>query len=278
MSLRPPGWVPYRVIAAGRHWRLRDYGDRREAATLLIVGAPIKLPCIWDLTPSVSTIRYCLGKRQHVYLLEWLPAIPRTADYGFEDYSEAIDACVSKVSNDANEPILVGHSLGGTLAAIFAALAPDSIEGLVLLGAPLCFGPATSRFRDALVSLASSDVDELEPCPGSLLSQASARASPDTFLWSRLRDAALGATNAHALEIHARVERWALDEVPFPGKLVHQLIERLYRENQFCRGEMKTGDTLIGPQNVSAPTLAVVNAADDVAPLDSVKPKSGSWR
>ena len=40
-------------------------------------------------------------------------------------------------------PFLVGHSLGGTLAAIFTALAPASTRGLILLGAPLCFEPAT---------------------------------------------------------------------------------------------------------------------------------------
>jgi len=267
-----PSECTYRVIAAGHHWRLRDYGNQGDSSAILIVGAPIKRPYIWDLAPSVSAIRYCLGKRQHVYLLEWLPASTRTADCGFEQYIEAISECVSKVSNNANKPILMGHSLGGTLAAIFVALASNSIEGLVLLGAPLCFGPATSRFRDALVSLVPSDLDESEPCPGSALSHISALASPDTFLWSRLTDAALSVTNRHALEIHARIERWALDEVPLPGKLVHQLIERLYRENRFCRGELKIGDKLIGPQTVSVPTLAIVNTADDIAPLDSVKP------
>jgi polyhydroxyalkanoate synthase len=100
----------------------------------------------------------------------------------------------------------------------------------------------------------------------------SALASPDTFLWSRVTDAALSVTNRRALEIHARVERWALDEVPLPGKLVHQLIEWLYRENQFCQGQLKIGSHLIGPQSVSVPTLAIVNTADDIAPLDSVKP------
>ncbi len=74
------------------------------------------------------------------------------------------------------------------------------------------------------------------------------------------------------MEIHARVERWALDEVPLPGKLVHQLIEWLYRENLFCQGALKIGGTLVGPQNVSVPTLAVINTADDVATLDFVKP------
>ena len=53
-------------------------------------------------------------------------------------------------------------------------------------------------------------------------------ASPATFIWSRLIDAVLSATDQRALDIHARVERWALDEVPLPGKLVHQ-IEWLYR-------------------------------------------------
>jgi len=68
-----------------------------------------------------------------------------------------------------------------------------------------------------------------------------------------------------AMEIHARVERWALDEVPLPGKLVHQIIEWLYRENRFCRGTLKIGDKFIGPSGLSVPTLAVVNTADDIA-------------
>jgi len=104
------------------------------------------------------------------------------------------------------------------------------------------------------------------------LSQVSVLASPDTFLWSRLTDAALSVTSRHALEIHTRVERWALDEVPLPGKLVHQLIEWLYRENRFCRGELKIGGRLISPQSMSVPTLAIVNTTDDIAPLSSVKP------
>jgi polyhydroxyalkanoate synthase len=267
-----PTECPYRLIEAGSHWRLRDYGNQGNSSAILIVGAPIKRPYIWDLAPSVSAIRHCLANHQHVYLLEWLPASPRTAAYGLEQYAEAIGECVSKVSNNASGPILIGHSLGGTLAAIFSALASNSIGGLVLLGAPLCFHPATSRFRDALVSLVPSDLDQAEPFPGSLLSHISALASPDTFVWSRLTDAAMSVTNHHALEIHARVERWALDEVSLPGRLVHQLIEWLYRENRFCRGELKIGGKLIGPQSVLVPTLAVVNTQDDIAPLGSVKP------
>jgi polyhydroxyalkanoate synthase subunit PhaC len=268
-----PDECPYQVIASRPYWRLRDYGDRDARRSLLIVAAPIKRPYIWDLAPSMSAIGCCMRQGLHVHLLEWLPALRTTGNNGLTEYTEAISECVAKISGESAgaKPFLIGHSLGGTLAAIFAALAPQSIRGLVLLGAPLCFRPATSRFRDALVSLVPSGLADTEPCPGSLLSHLSAMASPDTFIWSRLMDAALSVADPHALDMHARVERWALDEVPVPGKLVHQIIEWLYRENRFCRGDLKIGDTLVGPFSLSAPTLAVINTADDVAPLDSVK-------
>ena len=268
-----PDECPYRVIASGPFWLLRDYGKDSATQGVLIVAAPIKRPYIWDLAPSSSAIRYCLKEGLHVRLLEWAPASRTSGANGLAEYAQAIGECVVKISGEGEgrKPFLLGHSLGGTLAAISGAMAPESIRGLVLLGAPLCFRPATSQFRDALVSLVPSDLDETEPCPGSLLTQMSALASPDTFVWSRLTDAAISVADPSALDTHARVERWALDEVPLPGKFVHQLIEWLYREDRFCRGQLRI-DKLVGPQSISAPTLAIVNTADDIAPLQSVEP------
>jgi polyhydroxyalkanoate synthase len=269
-----PTECPYQVIASGEFWRLRDYSEHDAGQSVLIVAAPIKRPYIWDLAPSASAIRYILRRGLNVHLLEWLPASQTTSKNGLTEYTKAISDCVARISSKCAgaKPLLMGHSLGGTLAAIFVASAPESVRGLVLLGAPLCFRPATSRFRDALVSLVPSGSADAGPFPGALLSHISALASPETFIWSRLADAAFSIADNHALEIHARVERWALDEVPLPGKLVHQIIEWLYREDRFCRGDLKIGVSLIGPLTLSVPTLAVVNTADDVAPLDSVKP------
>jgi polyhydroxyalkanoate synthase len=268
-----PNECPYRIIASGPCWRLRDYGNQDSSPSLLIVAAPIKRPYIWDLAPSVSVIRYCLRQRQHVYLLEWAPAAHRTENNGFDECARAISECVAKIAGEPSgtRPFLVGHSLGGTIAAIFSALAPASIRGLVLLGAPLCFRPATSRFRDALVTLVPTALPEADPLPGSLLSHMSALASPDTFIWSRQMDAAFSLADPHALEIHARIERWALDEVPLPGKLVHQIVNWLYREDRFCRGTLTVDETQIGPSSLSVPTLAVANVADQIAPLASIK-------
>jgi polyhydroxyalkanoate synthase len=273
-----PNECPYRIIASGLYWRLRDYAGDASANALLVVAAPIKRPYIWDLAPSVSAIRRCLRQRLHVFLLEWLPASSRSGNIGLDENVQAIADCIARISSQSEglKPFLAGHSLGGTLAAIFAATAPASIRGLLLLGA--CFQPRKSHFRDALVALAPPDLSDADPFPGSLLSHISAMASPVTFIWSRQIDAFSSLTDPHALDIHLRVERWALDEVALPGKLVDQMINWLYRDNRFCRGTLKIGEQLVGPINLSAPTLAVVNLADDVAPPASVKPFAEAMR
>jgi polyhydroxyalkanoate synthase len=63
--------------------------------------------------------------------------------------------------------------------------------------------------------------------PGSLLSQVTLMVSPETFLWSRLVDFFVSAGDPEALMVHARVERWALDEFPLPGRLFHEIFEWL---------------------------------------------------
>ena len=242
---------------------------------MLVDAAPIKRPYVWDLAPSVSALRYCLRQGLRLYLLEWTAPSGSSGNPGLAEYADqAIGEAVATVSRETRgmQPFLMGHSLGGTLAAIYGALGPQGIKGLVLLSAPLCFQPGVSHFRDAIVAMAPSSLSETHVVPGSLLSQLSALASPETFVWSRLLDATLSSADPLAWEIHARVERWALDEVPLPGRLVHQMLAWLYRENRLCRGNLHIGRRTVGPSYLRLPTLAVVNTADEIAPLASVIP------
>jgi polyhydroxyalkanoate synthase len=152
---------------------------------------------------------------------------------------------------------------------------PRSVKGLVLLGAPLCFEQTPSRFRDALVALIPEEFPESEVVAGSLLSHISAIASPNTFVWSRWMDAALSLADPAAMDIHARIERWALDEVALPSKLINQIVQWLYRENRLYHGTLEVLNKTVGPANMPIPTLAIVNTADEVAPVSSVAPFLG---
>jgi polyhydroxyalkanoate synthase len=268
-----PEECPHSVAASGGHWRLRDYGGTRTAPILLIVAAPIKRPYIWDLSPSASAIRYCLESGLHALLLEWLSP-SGDARLGLDEHVAAISAAIAEAARigRGTRPLLMGHSLGGTLAAIYAAFRPDSIDRLCLLSAPICFAPGQSPFRDAIIQLTPAEIPEAVPFPGSLLSAISAAAAPRTFVWSRMIDLAASIGDVRAREIHARVERWAMDEVPLPGALVRQIVEWLYRQNRFCSGTLKIGQARVGPSTLAVPVLAIVNIKDEVAPLPSVKP------
>ncbi len=213
-----PSECPYRVTAAGAYWRLRNYGGNSGSPPLLIVAAPIKRPYIWDITPAVSAVRYCLEQGLQVYLLEWTPVSQLTANNGLREYVQAILGCLEKIAEESqgSKAFLIGHSLGGTLAAISCAHASRSVRGLVLLSAPLCF-PLGGDFRDALVTLVPSTQFEGESIAGSLLSHVTVLASPRSFIWARLKDAALSVTDPRLMKIHARVERWALTRSRFQG-------------------------------------------------------------
>jgi len=265
---------PYNVLAANTHWRLRQYSGG-DAHSLLIVAAPIKQPYIWDLLPEISVVRRCRLHGLRVYLLEWTPPSRGDRSAGLAEYAgRAVGEAVATVSRAAAgaQPFIMGHSLGGTMAAIFAACAPETIRGLVLLGAPLCFAPASSRLRDGIVSIVPSSFPDMDVVPGSLLSQLCAFASPETFVWSRLTDACLSMSDPQAALTHCKIERWALDEFPLPGKLVHEILEWLFRENRFCGGTLSIGINTVGPSSVRVPTLVVISAADEIAPTASVRP------
>src|SRR4051812_26893303 len=107
---------------------LRRYGEPdRETTPVLIIPAPIKRPYIFDLAPRVSVVRRLLEAGFAVYLLAWRDAGEDGAGWGLAEYSALwIGEAVDEISNEhGREAILIGHSLGGTVAAIFAALAPN---------------------------------------------------------------------------------------------------------------------------------------------------------
>jgi polyhydroxyalkanoate synthase len=226
-----PSECTYRVIASAQCWRLRDYGRAGAQPAVLIVAAPIKRPYVWDFTPPVSAVRFCLDQGFHGYLLEWVPAAPGAGALGLDEYADrAIARCIGRITEACHgvKPVLFGHSLGGTFAAMFTALDPHTLSGLVLLGAPLSFKPMSNQLLNVAATIGPQMPMETEIIPGSLLSYASALAWPTTFMWSRWMDVAFNASDRWAMETRARLERWALDEASLPGKLVYQVLYWLY--------------------------------------------------
>jgi polyhydroxyalkanoate synthase subunit PhaC len=281
--------TPSRVVCAWPGAELRAYGETGLApqstdAALLIVPAPIKQAYIWDIAPEVSVVRRALEAGLRVYLIRWIEPGPDAADrdeglaaYADRFIAQSLDAMDAESGGSGAAPaILAGHSLGGTLAAIFAALHPQRIQGLVLLEAPLSFGGvAAGAFApwiqcappaEAIVAALGGRV------PGSFLNLVSATAAPDAFQWELWQDAAKSLSDPSALRLHLRVARWALDEFALPGRLFTEVVEHLYREDRFARAQLHVGGRLATPANITTPVLAVFDPRSRVVAPDSIVP------
>lgn len=262
-----PVETAHRVVLRKPGVNLRCYaGGSGQGPLLLIVPAPIKRPYVWDLAPEVSAVRRCLGAGARVFLADWQDAPP---DYGLHDYAERLILdCLDAAG--AEPAILLGHSLGGLFAAIFAALHPSRVRGLGLLASPLHFG-ADARVFSAMA--ASLDPQALpDRLPGSYVSAASFNVAPGTFGWERWVDGALSLTDPAGLRTHLQVERWTLDEAALPRRLVGELIALIVREDRFARGLLEIDGRSAAPSRLAAPLLCVVDPRCAVVPPETVLP------
>src|SRR5919202_4588040 len=129
------------------HYRRADGGataKRRPVPVLMIYGFVLK-PYILDLVPGNSLVEYLVEEGFDVYLLDF--GISGTEDVGLsiEDLvMDYVHGAVQKVleTSGAGKISLFGHSQGGTLSAMYAALFPDGpLKNLVLLSTPTEFAP-----------------------------------------------------------------------------------------------------------------------------------------
>jgi polyhydroxyalkanoate synthase subunit PhaC len=273
-----PQETPYRIAAEFPGAKLRAYqggGDAR-GPVLLIVPAPFKQAYIWDLLPHVSVVRRCLEQGLRVYLLEWLIPTRQEDEFGLSEYADSLIKEAQQTilaETNCRAPILAGHSLGGTFAAIFASLYPERVGGLVLVDAPLAFGKDGGPLAQAVATIPHARIIRNmagSPVPGSIINGLSVAAAPDAFQGQRIADLAASLPDLQALAIHWRVERWTYDEFPLPGRLFEETLEGLYRADRFLAGTLPVGDRQTGVMRLRSPVMAVINPVGRVVPPRSV--------
>jgi polyhydroxyalkanoate synthase len=275
-----PEETPSTVLHAEPGLNLRRYGPAdADGPPVLLVPAPIKRSYIWDLTPALSVVQRWLERGWRVYLAEWVPLADEKADFGLDTYGDRLLATCRRAMRDdgaAAPPVIVGHSLGGVLAAIHSALYPDALRATVLLEAPLHFEPSSSCF-DPLVRVtphARQVADAFGQVPGVFLNMMSAMAEPQAFQWERMADRWLSMTDPDrsALTNHMRVERWTHDEFPLPGRLFVDIVESLYRDDQLMQGRLRIGARSVGPGDLRAPLACVMDPRSKVIPPQAMQP------
>ena len=267
-----PVLTPSRLALDLPELRLHGYEGGSPEEALLIVPAPVKRAYIWDLCPSASVVRRAQEHGLAVYLIEWIAH--DNAELGLAEYADRLlTACLNAIARETGERrvLLAGHSLGGTLAAIFATLHPERVRGLVLLEAPTRFGENAGAFALPVALTPARTISGALPLvPGSFLDLVSVAAAPGSFLLAPWLDALSIAGDAEARMLHLRVERWTLDELPMPCRLFEEVVDKLYYEDCFLSGDLIIAGRKASPAALNMPLLVVYRPGSFVIPPSSV--------
>jgi polyhydroxyalkanoate synthase len=270
--------TPYQVAFTEPGVTLRVYGNNQTAGpVLLLVPAPIKQAYIWDLSPGASVVQQGLRHGVRVYLIQWAQPGQHEQNFGLAEYADRLILdCLEVIQAETGQPqlFLAGHSLGGTLAAIFSTLYPARVQGLILVGAPIHFGPEVGVFGPLVtmsprVQLLTTVLGNV---PGSVLSMLSFMAAPATFGWVRWLDWLNSLPDSEAMQTYLRVERWTCDEMPLARRLVEEVVELLGCEDRFMQGRLLVGGKWAAPERVQAPVLSLVDARCRLVPPEAVLP------
>ena len=271
-----PQETPFRVALVKPGVTLKKYGVCSvDGPILVIVGAPLKRPYIWDLQPKSSVIQHCLRSDLQVYLIEWTPPTQAEQNFGLADYADRLILdCLDTIKAQTGQQrvFLTGHSLGGTLAAIFSALHPERVQGLILAGAPVHFGPDVGLLGPLVATIPKATwiTTLLGNVPGSILSLSGFVVAPVTFGWERWLDWLKIVNDRQARQTFLRVERWTYDENPIAKRLFEEVIDQLYREDRYMKGTLRVNGKQVAPELVEAPLLCIVDPRCPIVPPESM--------
>ncbi len=291
---RPPvGLTPHTVVHTQDKLSLRYYapatGTDQAAAggcqgpllrhetrktPVVIVPSLINRAYICDLEPGRSLVAGLAGLGHPTYLVDWGVPGPEDAqeDVGYV-VLELLHRAVARACRHAGseQALVLGYCLGGTLAAMYAALRPRHVAGLVALTTPARFTEG-GRFRDLVLALdvdGAFDKDGLVPV--SVMKPAFMLLDPMAN-WSKHFAVEEAAADPKKLARILVRERWLEEHVPMAGAFAREYIQNAYQEDRLLAGTWHLRGERVDLKNLVAPLHVVACKRDFITPVACALP------
>ncbi len=282
LMIRPPdaevGSTPHEVVYQKDKMRLLHYEretKKSRGPPVLMVYAVINKPYILDLLPDRSVIRTFLKKGFDVYLIDW--GKPGNSDkyISTEDYVERyIDQAADWIRevHGTEKVNLFGYCLGGTLAAIYAALHPDKIRNLMIMAGPIDFGEKYGAFEwwtDERYFNAEKMVKAFGNIPDYMFTWTFKFLDPVQNLHTKYLTLFENAQNEKFVDMFFKMEKWIHDGIPVTGAFYQELIEKWYQGNYIVQNKLRINGNKVDLKNIGMPVITISGERDHIVPLAS---------
>jgi polyhydroxyalkanoate synthase subunit PhaC len=186
---------------------------------------------------------------------------------------ELMPLAVAAACEDAgtDELTMLGYCFSGLLTMLYLAGHPDApIRSLVSLAPPIDYAPSSGITKVfATGRLEPEDIlDEDGNVPGDVVREAFAMRKPtsdlvtNAALWDNL-------WKDDYVEGHQAMAQFIREQVPLPGALLRQIVDKLIRGNELAGGGTELGGRRVELRDVKCPLLVVMAERDELVPVES---------
>lgn len=251
---------------------LYRFGDGRgQGPPLLLVPSLINRWYVLDLRPGASMVEALVGAGVDTWLLDW--GVPEAEDR-YRSWTDVLDTLARASrrvlrATGAKQHALLGYCMGGTLAAIHAALHPKTISALIDLAGPIDFsrGGMLRRMVEPAWFDADAIADAGNVSPQQM--QAGFTALRPTLDLAKLVSLPALVGDPQAQLAYRALEAWASDNIPFPGEAYRTYITELYQGNALFEGRHRVRDRVVDLGAIESPTCVIVADRDAICPADA---------
>lgn len=247
----------------------------RRGEPLLIVYSVINRSYILDLAEGCSVVRHLLDAGLDVWMVEWGEPDAHPQGVDLDDYVAGLDGCIDEVRQRTGSAsvALFGHCIGGTLAAMAAALEPGKVARLLCLTAP--FRSPASGVLASILEPGLLPVDAVMQGAGRMPAKAirytfmALKPHYELLKWKMFVQ---GLASPEATERFQAIDRWANDNVDIPEGVFRRYLDEVFRSGRLARGETTIGGRQVDLHRIACPVLNLAGEQDWIVPPDCTRP------
>jgi poly(3-hydroxybutyrate) depolymerase len=279
---RPAWQTPHSEIGVPKKFasiiKLLDFSEPTPKAVVPTLVLPPQAghhSYIADYSPEQSQVKTLRDNGLNpIYCIEWLSATPATAHKTIEDYIEAVHWAVARVGGKVN---LVGDCQGGWLAAIYAAMYPDTLNTLVVAGAPIDFQAGDGQIKQSvnyisktypengmsyyknLINLGNGVMD------GRLMLMGFNMLKPDQYP-ERFLQLYQDVLKPKAVKRFREITNWYDYPQSISGAFYLWLVAHLFRDNALIKDELFVAGRRVSLKNITCPLFLLAGIRDHITP------------
>ena len=271
---RPQLATSHRTRLDLRTMVLREYGTPGQGLPT-VVDAPHAghTASIADYQRGQSLVETLLANGVgHVLLTDWKSATPDMKDLEIDNYLEEMLAVIDDLGGRVN---LVGLCQGGWVSTMLAARFPEKVNALVLAGAPIDTDAGNGSIRKMVHASPMSFYEELVGMGGGLMKgkfmlQGWKNMHPEQHYMQDHIDLYEHIDDAHYLAKQEAFERWYENPIDLPGRWYLQVIEQLFKENRFAKGQFVALGRKLHLRDITCPLYLLAGESDDITTPEQV--------